>query len=68
MSLIDEKQTASILGWLDAGKKYEPKVVKIKAGLDSLELKVKNDTEQATLELILMRNGIKFDITKFSEN
>jgi Asp-tRNA(Asn)/Glu-tRNA(Gln) amidotransferase C subunit len=68
MGLIDDKGAASILKWLDNGKKFEPKIVEINTEKLPLELKVRNDNEEATLMMILMRNGIKFNITKFSDN
>jgi hypothetical protein len=66
MGLIDDKGAASILKWMDSGKKFEPKTIKIDINGEPFELIVKNDNEEATLQMILMRNGIKF--TKFSDN
>lgn len=67
MTLIDDKGAASILKWMDAGKKYDPQVFTILTE-PAIDIQVKNDSEEATLRMILMRNGLKFTINKFCEN
>jgi hypothetical protein len=67
MTLIDDKGAASIVKWLDSGKKYDPQTFTILTETP-IDLHVKNDSEEATLRLILMRNGLKFTINKFCEN
>lgn len=65
MPLIDEKGAKSISGWFK-DKKDTPHTV----SFNNLDLSVSNDTELATLKLILMKNNIKFTVDNppFSKN
>lgn len=69
MAIIDEKGAKAISGWFKE-KQDIPHVITITDDKNPLMIRVDNDREKATLELIFMRNGIKYkvDNIKFSDN
>jgi len=63
MSIIDEQGAKAISNWFK-DKKDTPHTISI----DKLKLELRDDRELATLELILMRNSIKYKVDEFSKN
>jgi len=63
MSIIDEKGAKAISNWFK-DKKDTPHTISI----DKLKLELRDDRELATLELILMRNSVKYKVDEFSKN
>jgi hypothetical protein len=63
MSIIDEQGAKAISNWFK-DKKDTPHTITI----DKLKLELRDDRELATLQLILMRNNVKYKIDEFSQN
>lgn len=68
--IIDDAGGRAIANWFKE-KKDIPHTITIMNATLPLNINVYNDREKATLELIFMRNGIKYiidDISKISQN
>jgi len=63
MSIIDEQGAKAISNWFK-DKKDTPHTITI----DKLKLELRDDRELASLELILMRNSVKYKVDEFSKN
>lgn len=67
MPLIDEKGVATAMKWINNGKKFDARKIKINSEIP-IEILVKNEDELGILKFLLMRSKINYDITKVSEN
>jgi hypothetical protein len=69
MGIIDEAGAKSIANWFKE-KQDTPYIVTITDNKSPVVLNVKNTQERATLEFILMKNGIKYKVetSTFSNN
>lgn len=70
-SLIDEKGVEAISGWYKQDERDTSHTITIMGDKFPLLLNIKNDSELATIKIILMKNGIKFivdDINNISQN
>jgi hypothetical protein len=65
--LIDEAGTKAIAGWMKK-ETNEHHLVSFTINETIVTLSTNTENEFGTLKLILMRNGIRFDIDKISKN
>jgi len=70
-SLIDERGVKALSGWYKQDERDIVHTITIIPDNFPLLLNIKNDSELATIKVILMKNGIKFivdDINNISQN